>query len=174
MTAVQYRPTLLNSCARAATAAEARFRINYPIATRRASRVVALDQDAAAIVRRVAELPWSGAHFLTYEAPTTVDGLDGVAIDATLRASDGSQALLSDELAGADVAVMVATNDDCAEAAAIIGQACGEHGIMTAGLVVDAGGAIDRAVSALRAHAMVLVVTADEDDVPEMLTALRA
>lgn len=174
MTAVQYRPTLLNSSARAATAAEARYRINAPIQATRASRIVGLDEQAAGIVRRVAELPWSGgAHFLTYAGPKSVAGMDDSPVDATLRNPDGTEALLSDELADADVAVMVATSDDGAQAAAIIGHACFMGGIMTAGLVVAEGGAADEAVSALRPHAMVLVVTQDEEDVPEMLTALR-
>ena len=48
------RPVLLNSCARAATAEEARFRIDRPIGGRRAV-VVALDDEAADIVDRTKE-----------------------------------------------------------------------------------------------------------------------
>ena len=51
---MQRQPTLLNSCARAATAAEARYRISYPEFARRSSRVIALDDQAAAIVGRIA------------------------------------------------------------------------------------------------------------------------
>src|SRR5680860_1159453 len=109
MTAVEYyRPTLLSSCALAATAAEARYRIDGPMMSTRASRVIALDEQAAGIVQRVSELPWSpGAHFLTYESPESVAGLgdsdldapdlDAPDLDATLRAVGGSQSLLSDE-----------------------------------------------------------------------------
>src|SRR5680860_525638 len=141
MTAVEYyRPTLLSSCALAATAAEARYRIDGPMMSTRASRVIALDEQAAGIVQRVSELPWSpGAHFLTYESPESVAGLgdsdldapdldargvDASGVDATLRAVGGSQSLLSDELAEADVAVMVATADSGAQGASIIGNAC--------------------------------------------------
>lgn len=174
MTAVQYRPTLLNSSARAATAAEARYRINAPIVASRESRIVGLDEQAGGIVRRVADLPWSaGAHFLTYGSPKSVAGMEDSPVDATLRTPDGSETLLSDELADADVAVMLATSNDGAQAASIIGRACFMRGITTAGLVVAEGGAADEAVAALRPHAMVLVVTKDEEDVPEMLTALR-
>jgi len=59
------RPILLNSCAKAATAAETRFRIDVPIAGQRAARIVALDERAAVVVRRVAEQHWSGARFFT-------------------------------------------------------------------------------------------------------------
>lgn len=174
MTAVVQRPTLLSSCALAATAAEAGFRIDAANTMTRASRIVALDDGAADIVRRVSDLPWRGAHFLTFVAPASGPGREGLGSDATLRTADGAIATLHDELEDADVAVMVATDDHGAEAASIIGQACFMLGIMTAGMVIAEGGTAEQAVSALRPHAKVLVVTTDEDDVPEMLTALRA
>jgi hypothetical protein len=52
-----------------------------------------------------------------------------------LLAFDGSESWLSEELAGADVAVMVATANDGATLASSIGNACTLRGIMTAGLV---------------------------------------
>jgi hypothetical protein len=169
---VERHPTLLHSCARAATAGEARFRVDYPNSITRASRVVALDDEAASVVRRISGRDWQGAHFLTYKEP--VSGGNGNHPDAILRSSDGAETRLSDELEGADVAVMIATADHEAEAASIIGKACFLRGIMTAGLVVGDGNGVDDAVTALRPYAAVLVVAADEDFVPEMLTALRA
>lgn len=166
------RPTLLHSCARAATAAEARFRVNYPNSTARASRIVALDDEAALVIGRISGKRWDGAHFLTYQAPTS--GADATQPDAILRFPDGEETRLSDELEGADVAVMIATADRGAEAASIIGIACALRGIMTAGLVVGNSDGLDAAVTALRPYASVLVVSADEDYVPEMLAALRA
>jgi hypothetical protein len=170
------RPTLLNSCAKAASAAEARFRINGPNPTPRVTRIVALDEGAATIVHRVAQQHWGGAHFLTYEPGVPVAHGDGELPDIVLRAADGSEARLSEELAGADMIVMVATTDDGGEAAYVIGEACIRRGIMTTGLVFVFGEGRDVAavVSALRAHARVLLVSRDEDDVPEVLTALRA
>lgn len=174
MTTVRYRPTLGSSCAQAATAAEARFRIDYPTITARDTRIIALDEAATGIVGRLARLPWRAAHFLTYVAPMSGEGLDGLQVDARLRTADGSVTLLSDELTGADVAVMVATDDSGAQAASAIGLACAMRRIMTVGVVIAPPGVGDQAVSALRPHAAVLVVTSDEDDVPEMLNALRA
>lgn len=171
------RPILLNSCAKAATAAETRFRIDVPIAGRRAARIVALDEGAAVVVRRVAERHWSGARFFTCVAPTPPvngRGSNGALADVVLRATDGSESRLSEELAGADVAVMVATADDGAKAASAIGDACTLRGIMTAGLILGEGREASAAVSALRPHARVLMVTKDEHDVSEVLTALRA
>lgn len=161
---------LLNSCARAATAAEARFRIDRPIAPSRGTRVVALDAGAEEVVRRVAAQPWSRARFFTASAgPDDVD-----LAEVVLRSTDGSESRLSVELDGADSAVMVATANDGARAATAIGDACTLRGIMTAGLVIADGHDTNAAVSALRPHARVLMVTRDEQDVTEVLTALRA
>ncbi|MGH3327985.1 MAG: 3-methyl-2-oxobutanoate hydroxymethyltransferase [Streptomycetales bacterium] len=166
-------PTLLNSCARAATAAEARFRIAYQDATTRASRIIALDEQAAAVVRRVAVQHWSGGHFLVFEAAVPMGGPEGQPADARLRAVDGSEVLLTEELEGADVAVMIGTANARAEAASVVGQACAMRRIMSAGLIVSDVDEVDEAVAALRPNAMVLVILKNENDVPPMLTALR-
>lgn len=167
------RPTLLNGCAMAATATEARFRINGPEPSPRATRVVALDPGAAALIRRAAQRHWQGAHFFTYEPGSpAVDG-DGGPPELMLRAPDGSGRRLGEALAGADMTVMVATAEDGAEAASLVGEVCAGLGIMTTGLVFGEGRAAE-VVSVLRRHVRVLLVSGDEDDVPELLTALRA
>lgn len=151
------RPTLLNSCASAATAAEARFRINAKpgLQADRATRVIALDAGAAEIVRPLADAPWFGARFL-YDA------------------GDG----LNDELADADFVLMIATNGDGAAAAAAIGDVCVLRGIMTAGLILGSGDEADAevagAVTALRPHSRVLLVSRDRRDAGGLLTALGA
>ena len=63
--------TSLSSCARAASAAEARFRIDAPVESRRA-RVIALDEPAAAVLRSVAALEWASARFFVCD---TVGGV---------------------------------------------------------------------------------------------------
>ena len=170
------RPILLNTCARAATAAEARFRINAPIRPSRATRVVALDEGAYLVVRRIAERPWAGARFFTYRppAPAPIGPGHGDVADIVLRSTDGSDSWLSAELDGADIAVMVATANDGARAASAIGDACTLRGIMTAGVVLADRGDTGAATAALRPHARVLIVTHDELDVSEVLAALRA
>jgi hypothetical protein len=160
-------PSLPSSCARAATAAEARFRIDRPIAPARAPRIVALDDGAVEVVRRTAALQWANARFYRCE-PT--DGAEGTA----LRGIDGTRATLADELASADIVVMIATDDRGADWAHTIGKACWQRGVMTAGIVVDRADGADAAVAALRPHARVLLPSADESDVVELLTALRA
>jgi hypothetical protein len=105
--------SLLSSCARAATAAEARYRLDRPIGGR-AALVVALDDAAAELVERVAELPWQGARFVR------------------------AQGTVPEELAASDVAIMVGTAAADAESASTIAAACAERGIMTAGLILGA------------------------------------
>jgi hypothetical protein len=158
-------PSLPSSCARAATAAEARFRIQRPVAPARAPRIIALDEGAAEIVGRTATLQWANARF--YACRSSDGSVD-------LRGIEGRPATLADELASADVVVMVATDDRGADCAYAIGKACWQRSIMTAGLVVADDEAADRAVAALRPHARVLLPGADESDVVELLTALRA
>jgi hypothetical protein len=172
-------PTLLNSCARAATAAEASFRIDRPIPGRSA-RVLALDDGAAEIVGRVAERSWGGTRFFTPAdgepadvEPTGGEG-NGAGPDLAVRALDGSRCRLSDELADADVAILIATADDGAGLAATIARACAQRGVMTAGLILGDERETGAAVSALRPYAPVLLVTDDEADLSEVLTALRA
>ena len=160
--------TSLSSCARAATAAEARYRIDAPVESRNA-RVVALDEPAAEVLRSVATHEWAGARFFVCEAVSAGGGDSG---EFLLRSIDGTPAVLGSELDGAHVVVMVATQDSGAGCAYAIGKACWERSIMTAGLVLGDGSQTE-AVAALRPHARVLLPTADESDLVELLTALR-
>jgi hypothetical protein len=141
----------ISACARAATAEEARFRIDRPIGAR-AARVIALDGAAADVVERVAELPWGAARFYP----------DAQAFD------------IEADLGDADVAIMVATADADAETAGRIARACAERGIMTAGLVLGELDSVGDTVAVLRPYARNLMTTADEDDVAAVLAALRA
>jgi hypothetical protein len=147
----QTRPILLSSCAIAATAAEARFRIDRPIAGRKAL-IVALDGEAAGVVDRVAERPWGGARFF--------------------RTPDVAPVLA--ELDDADVTIMVATADADGDAASELARECAARGIMLAGLVLGGRLEVAGAVSALRPYARNLMITDDEEDVAAVLTALRA
>jgi hypothetical protein len=162
--------TSLSSCARAATAAESRYRINAPVESRNA-RVIALDEPAAAVLRSVAALEWAGARFFVGESVAVGGGVD--VGDFLLRGIDGTPAVLAGELDGAHVVVMVATQDSGADCAYAIGKACWERSVMTAGLVLGDGSQAQDAVAALRPHARVLLPTADESDLVELLTALR-
>src|SRR3712207_5968727 len=102
---------MLSSCARAATAEEARYRIDKPITPSRAGRIVALDEKAAEVLARTAQMEWANARFYV------CDSADPGGDTLHLRGIDGGPATLADELASASVVVMVATSDtgaDCA------------------------------------------------------------
>lgn len=147
----EIRPILANACAQAATAAEARFRIDREIGGRTAL-IVALDAAAADVVDRVAERPWGAARF--FRTP--------------------GEMRLADELLDADTAILIGTADADAEAASTIAGACAERGIMCAGVVLGDRDEVGAATAALRPYARNLLITEDEDDVAAVLTALRA
>ena len=164
------RPILANSCAMAATAGEARFRINAKPQTPRATSVVALDDGAMALVRVLAGQEWNAARFLGLPDGSPV----GEYADLQLRTVDGESVRLSEELARADFVMMIATEARGAAAAATIGDACTLRGIMTAGLIVGTNGESGAALTALRPNARVLLVTGDEQDATELLAAVGA
>lgn len=170
------RPTLLSSCARATTREESAFRVNYPNSRTRATRIIALDEDAAAAMRAIEEQPWNGAHFTTFRAGIAgAKGLDNLPVDATLANRDGSEVKLSDEIAGADAVIMIVTAGASPDAAGIVGNACFERRIMSTGLVIaEESGTLEPTLKALRPYAKMLVVSSGTEYVPEMLTALRA
>lgn len=167
------RPILGSSCARATTAAEMRYRIDRPIPGRSGARIVALDEGAERIIERISRRPWGHARFLSLAEPV-LDVGDRGSESVGLRDTDGEISSLLTELADADVVVMVATTEADGAAATIIGAACTVRAIMTAGLVIGDQGRIGGVVAALRPHARVLMVTGDEQDVIDLLAALRA
>jgi hypothetical protein len=152
-----------SACVNAATAKEAAFRLDYPLAAARNTRVVALDPEAELIVRQAAELPWGQARFYSVADP-----------GHTLVEVTGEEVALADALEDSNTVIMVSTDGSNAEAASTIGAACKVRGIMTAGLVVTPGSLTSEALFALRPHARILLVPAEEDDLVELLRATRA
>jgi hypothetical protein len=159
--------------ARAASASEARYRITAPIRPARNARVIALDPRAATVARRIAEGPWAAAGFYTCEVTSGSGGGGGPEDGVLLRGLDGATSTLADALTGTDVVVVIATDDSGHAQAAAIGRSCGARAVMTAGLVLGDGFEAEDAVAALRPYARVLLLSADESDVFELLTALR-
>jgi hypothetical protein len=155
----------LSECASATSAAESRFRIDAPIEPARAARVIALDERAVGVARRAADHRWAHARFYSCEG--------GTPQEPVLRELDGGPAPLGQVLTGSDVVVVLASEDSGKEYAAAIGRTCRQHGITTAGLVLDIDYGVRDAVAALRPFARVLMPSADEADVLELLTALR-
>jgi hypothetical protein len=168
-------PTMLHGCARAASAEEARFRIQAPNSRSRSSRIFALDPAAAEAMYGVTEAPWDDAHFLTVgQGPVTPES---AAADLPLGHPNGAPASLAAELEGADVVVLLATDGSGEGAAEVIARECFERRIMCAGLALGQGRSdsdVSAVVNAMRRFARVLVVAQDDDFIPAMLTALRA
>ena len=165
-------PVLQGSSVKAASAAELRFRLDYPLAPSRGVRVVALDSGAELMIRKVAETPWAKAKFFVAETAISTQGMQGGPVEVVFRGLDGTVAWLNDELEDVDSIIMVASSDYGSEAAATIAAACAVRGIMTAGLVL--GENTELTVSGLRPYAQVLLVPADESDMEALLMALRA
>lgn len=170
----EMRPTLLSSCAHAATAKEAAFRIDREVDLVRATRVIALDEGAERVVREVAQASQTQARFLVLDpdAPAVPDGDHGV--DLVLRDHLGERTHLSAELEGADSVVMVATTSRDTAPVRTIGEAALLRGIMTAGIVFGENEDVRDVVLAQRPYARVLLISREDDDLAEILSALRA
>lgn len=195
------RPTMLGSCARAASAQEARFRIDAPIAGPRSVGVVALDPRAALIVGQVQQEPWSRARFyrpagMSWAGVSLPTGTDttGNGAGSTLGvgnghsqgnghaggnggglwAVDGQPAAVADIVKESDVVVMVATDASAAGPGGAVGDAAAGSGVMTVGVVLAEPAETQAVVTAMRPHTRMLMVSKDDGDVPEVLRALRA
>lgn len=154
--------------ARMSSATEARYRIQAPNSKPRSIRVIALDAPSEAILGRLANGSWRQARFLTASA-----NVDGRLSDLAGRRRD-----LMDEVATADLVVMVATPGGHAQAASIIGAACSRNRVTTTALVVGARSASDEAVSKtlaqVRPWSLMLVIASPDDYIDDMLVALQA
>jgi hypothetical protein len=170
--------------ARMSSGAEARFRIDAPNSVPRRIKVIALDRVSEAVVTSLARRPWNNARFLTASAfaaapPEAGAGVPGLLADVAGKALD-----LIDEVASADLVVMVAAPGENAGAAALIGEACSLNGVATTGLILGRrfpgrrsaadDGMVSAALAQLRPWALMLVIAEGDDYVEDMLRALRA
>jgi hypothetical protein len=164
---------VLSECARAATAEEARFRVDYPNSIAGRIKVIALDRPAERLVRRLAQKDWNCATFMT----TVAEGTSHSVRD-WLSTLAGEAKNLLDQIGSADLVVTVSTAGESADGAAIIADACDIHRVMMTSLLIDPASAsepvVPQTMMPLRAHASMLVVAKGEEYVEAMLTALRA
>ena len=165
--------------ARMSSAAEARFRIDYPNSQPRAVKVVALDEASERVVKRVARGPWQRATFFTsieFDGPPR-DG-KGWSMQAWLRDLAGRTKALVDEVASADLVVMVSSAGTGAQPAAVIGEACAARKVMTMALIIGSdqrsNEELSNTLAALRPYASMLVIADGDEYIEEMLSALRA
>jgi hypothetical protein len=165
--------------ARMSSAAEARFRIDYPNSQPRAVKVIALDAASERVIKRAAERPWQRASFFaSLKFDGTPRGGEGWSIKAWLSDLAGRTKALVEEVAAADLVVMVSSAGTCAQAAAVIGEACSVRKVMTMALIIGSEERSDEELSktlaTLRPHAQMLVIANGDEYIEEMLAALRA
>jgi hypothetical protein len=165
--------------ARMTTAEEARFRINYPNSQPRAVKVVALDPPSERVVKRLAEHKWQRATFFTaLKFDGAPRGGAGWSMTAWLSDLAGRTKDLVDEVATADLVVMIASAGTSAEAAAVIAEACNVRKVMTTALIIDSTSKSDaelsKTLASLRPYASMLVIAGNDEYIEEMLVALRA
>jgi hypothetical protein len=167
-----------SSCARAATAKEARFRIDYPNSKPRVTKIIALDRESERELQALQHGNWHGARFLTFAGASRLgEGLEQRTIGAKLRDAAGREVDIVAEVESADSVIMMVGAGSSASAAEVIGNVCLARGVMTTGLVIagsDRAAEVSRTLRNLRPFAAMLVVSSGTEYVAEMLTALRA
>jgi hypothetical protein len=170
---------MLSECARMTTAREAAFRVDYSNSAPRAIKVVALDEPSIGLVRELAQLGWRNATFFrSIAAEWDPARPPGAPVHASLIDLAGNRRDLVEEVASANLLVMISTAGGGAEAASLVAEACSLKRVMITGLLLASEESTDEDVShtlrTLRPHAPMLVVSSEEEYVAAMLTALRA
>ena len=147
---------MLSESARAASAEEARFRIQAPNSRPRTTTVIALDAESEPVLRRLAGGSWTRATFL--QAPV-------------------GEAELRERVDQSDQVIMLAAAGGRADAAEAVGRACSHKRVTTTALVVGTGHATDRELSKtlaqLRPWSLMVVIANADEYVGDMMTALR-
>lgn len=159
---------MTSESARAASAAEAAFRIPHGNARRRRVALVALDAGAAAAADRLAAQGFPRAASL----PAAASG--GAWLDALLAPAREMSGLLAD----ADHLFLLASADGDAAMAGAVAEAAFARGVPVSAFLLAPVSAQDdhlaRALSRLRPVAKMLVLARDDADIAAVLTALRA
>ena len=145
--------------ARMSSAAEARFRLPTPATVVRSMTISALDPASDDVVAKLAKGSWKHARFFPASAVAA----------RTPR--------LLDDIANADLVVMVATAGADAPAAAAIGEVCSDRRVHTATFVVRAGRVSDEALSRtlgqVRPWSLMVVIANDDTYVEDILRSFR-
>jgi hypothetical protein len=148
-----------------------RYRINRPIAGRKDVRVIALDGGARAIIERASPQSRAHARFLSVAEPR---GHAGERRWVSLLDTDGAVTSLAEETCRRRCGRHGLPHRWGCRCSNIISAASTVRAIMTAGIVVGEGAAASETVAVLRPHTRVLVVSAHEEDVSDLPSALRA
>lgn len=164
---------MLSESARMSSAAEARFRVREPARATRVVLVIALDEASDGVVATLAERRGRSdtAYFPASSLLPLIAGPDTAVPLADRRAA------VLDEVAKADLVVMVAGEGGHAGAAALVGAVCSEHRVMTTTLLVHHPDATEDAISKtlaqVRPWSLMVMVASDEHYVEEILRSFR-
>ena len=165
---------MLSESARAASAAEARFRVQAPNSSPRATAVIALDEGSETMLGRLAQDSWIRATFL--KAPVA-DPPGPAADDGWVTDLGGRRSRVRDHVEVSDQVIMLAAAGGHAEAAGVVGRACSRKRVATTALIVGADGAADRELSKtlaqLRPWSLMVVIAGSDDYIFDMMAALR-
>jgi len=103
---------------------------------------------------------------------------DGWTMQAWLGDLAGRTKALVEEVATADLVVMVSSAGTCAQAAAVIGEACAVRKVMTMALIIGSeqhsNDELSKTLASLRPFAQMVVIASGDEYIEEMLAALRA
>lgn len=169
---------MLSECAKAASAEEALYRVDYSNSTPRAIKVISLDEPSERALRRLARLPWNRATFMTALYADQFGKHGAQSVRGWLSDLAGHTVDLLDQIKSADLVVTVSTAGENSEIAGTIADACNLHHVMTTALIIEPASRSDKALLKtlipLRPHASMLVVANGEEYVEAMLVALRA
>jgi hypothetical protein len=105
-------------------------------------------------------------------------GGEGSKMQAWLSDLAGRTKALVEEVASADLVVMVSSAGTSAQAAAVIGEACAVRKVMTMALIIGSeersNDELSKTLATLRPYASMLVIASGDEYIEEMLSALRA
>ena len=147
---------MLSESARATSTAEAKFRVDPGAIVTRRVRVVALDAASEALVSRLSAGQWTNVTFVRHH-------------ELASRAPD--------DIAAADLVVMIAQAGSDASASASVGRACSNMRTHTATFIVRSASATDeglsRTLAKVRPWSLMVVVASDEAYVEDVLRSFR-
>lgn len=165
---------MLAESARAASAAEARFRLQAPNSRPRATTVIALDASSEPLLRRLAQDAWNRATFLKTPVadPDDIQSADGWMTDLADK-----RTRVREQVDASDQVIMLAAAGGSAQAASVIGRACSLKRVTTTALIVGAERSSERELSRtlaqLRPWSLMVVIASSDEYVADMMTALR-
>lgn len=166
------RPVLANSCARAASSAEARYRIAAEVSLDRSCLLFAIDALSADVVRDARSALSERVKLFS------AGGVGGA--PAVVSDSEGNPYDAAEILEGVDMVVLVASAgggvrlEDPPRSVAVLGRLCKARGITVAGVLVgEQSNAPSGVLMELRRWSHMVLVSSGADDLGEILAALR-